>query len=38
MATEAYVFAGAGFWVFCFAMSRYSIHLERKLGAGQRRR
>ncbi|MBM3585459.1 MAG: amino acid ABC transporter permease [Alphaproteobacteria bacterium] len=38
MSTEGYVFAGAVFWVFCFGMSRYSIRLERKLGAGQRRR
>jgi len=37
LATEGYVFAGAVFWAFCFAMSRYSIHLERKLHAGQRR-
>ncbi len=38
LATEGYVFSGACFWVFCFAMSRYSIYLEHKLGAGQRRR
>lgn len=37
MATEGYVFAGACFWIFCFGMSRYSIRLEAKLGAGQRR-
>lgn len=30
-ATEAYVFAGAVFWVFCFTMSRYSLRLERRL-------
>lgn len=27
---EAYVFAAAVFWVFCFSMSRYSMHLERR--------
>lgn len=27
---EAYVFAAVVFWVFCFAISRYSVHLERK--------
>jgi general L-amino acid transport system permease protein len=26
-----FVFAGAMFWVFCFAMSRYSIFIENKL-------
>src|SRR5687768_1275716 len=30
-ATEGYVFAAFGFWIFCFGMSRYSIHVERKL-------
>lgn len=33
-ATESYIFAGLVFWVFCFAMSRYSQHLERKLHTG----
>jgi general L-amino acid transport system permease protein len=28
-----YVFAGLVFWAFCFAMSRYSQALERRLGA-----
>jgi len=28
---EAYVFAGVVFWIFCFAISRYSVHLEKKL-------
>jgi general L-amino acid transport system permease protein len=32
-----YVFAGLVFWLFCFAMSRYSIYTERRLNAGQRR-
>jgi general L-amino acid transport system permease protein len=27
---EAYVFAAIVFWVFCFAISRYSVHLEKK--------
>ena len=31
MAAEGYVFAAFVFWVICFAMSRYSQHLERKL-------
>lgn len=32
--TTAYVFTAAVFWVFCFGMSRYSIHLEKKLHTG----
>ena len=28
---EGYVFAGLGFWIFCFALSRYSQLLERRL-------
>ena len=31
MAMEGYVFAGLIFWVICYAMSRYSQKLERKL-------
>ena len=31
---EGYVFVGFGFWIFCFGMSRYSQHLERKLHTG----
>jgi general L-amino acid transport system permease protein len=31
---EGYVFVGLGFWIFCFSMSRYSQHLERKLHTG----
>ncbi|PID55592.1 hypothetical protein CSB45_15240 [candidate division KSB3 bacterium] len=27
---EAYVFAGLVFWIFCFAISRYSTYLEKK--------
>jgi general L-amino acid transport system permease protein len=33
-AHEGYVFVAAGFWVFCFGMSRYSQHLEKKLHTG----
>jgi general L-amino acid transport system permease protein len=32
-----YVFAGFVFWLFCYAMSRYSIFTERRLNAGRRR-
>ena len=31
MTAEGYVFAGLVFWVICYAMSRYSQNLERKL-------
>lgn len=34
-AIEGYVFTGFGFWIFCFAMSRYSQHLERRLHTGR---
>ena len=37
MATEGYVFAALVFWIFCFGMSRYSLHLERKLDTGHKR-
>ncbi|MHA6494168.1 amino acid ABC transporter permease [Pseudomonas borbori] len=37
MATEGYVFAALIFWIFCFGMSRYSVHLERKLDTGHKR-
>jgi len=36
-AVEGYVFAAFGFWVFCFSMSRYSQHLEKKLATGHKR-
>jgi general L-amino acid transport system permease protein len=36
-ASTGYLFAGIVFWVFCFSMSRYSRHMERLLGAGERR-
>lgn len=32
--TESYLFVALMFWVFCFSMSRYSMHLERKLHTG----
>lgn len=31
------VFAGFIFWIFCFAMSRYSIFMERRLDTGYKR-
>ena len=31
---EGYVFVAFGFWIFCFTMSRYSQHLEKKLHTG----
>lgn len=36
-ATEGYVFAALVFWIFCFGMSRYSMHIERKLDRGHKR-
>jgi general L-amino acid transport system permease protein len=35
--TTGYVFAGFVFWAFCFAMSRYSLVIERRLAAGGQR-
>ena len=32
-----YAFAGLFYWVCCFGMSRYSLMVERKLAAGQKR-
>ncbi len=37
LAAESYIFAAFGFWIFCYAMSRYSQHVERRLSAGERR-
>ncbi|MCG6951734.1 MAG: amino acid ABC transporter permease [Betaproteobacteria bacterium] len=34
---EAYLFASAVYFIFCFAMSRYSQALEKSLGAAQSR-
>ena len=31
---EGYVFTAFIFWTFCFGMSRYSMHLEKKLHTG----
>lgn len=38
LAAESYLFAGFGFWIFCFGMSRYSQHVERVLNTDRRRR
>jgi general L-amino acid transport system permease protein len=35
---EGYAFCALVYWVFCFAMSRYSMHLERKLHTGHKKR
>ncbi len=32
-----YLFAGFLFWIFCFGMSRYSMSVERRLAAGDKR-
>ena len=36
-AVTGYLFAAAVFWVFCFAMSRYSLFMERRLNTGHKR-
>jgi len=36
-AISGYLFAGFVFWVFCFAMSRYSMYMERRLDTGHKR-
>jgi general L-amino acid transport system permease protein len=36
-AMTGYAFAGLIFWIFCFGMSRYSLFIERRLAAGDRR-
>jgi general L-amino acid transport system permease protein len=36
LAAESYIFAAFGFWIFCFAMSRYSMRLERQLHTGHK--
>ena len=33
-AIEGYVFAALVYWVFCFSMSRYSQHIEKRLHTG----
>ncbi len=35
--TEGYVFAALIYFIFCFAMSRYSMYLENKLHTGHKR-
>lgn len=37
VAMTGYIFAALVFFVFCFGMSRYSMMVERRLAAGQRR-
>lgn len=37
-AIEGLLFAGLVYWAFCFAMSRYSMALERRLHTGHRRK
>ncbi|HIQ37825.1 MAG TPA: amino acid ABC transporter permease [Desulfocapsa sulfexigens] len=34
---EGYVFVASVYWVSCFSMSRYSLHLEKKLHTGHAR-
>ncbi|MEL7048246.1 MAG: amino acid ABC transporter permease [Pseudomonadota bacterium] len=36
-AATGFVFAGFIFWIFCFAMSRYSAFVERRLSVGRGR-
>jgi general L-amino acid transport system permease protein len=36
-AITGYLFAGFIFWAFCFAMSRYSLYMERRLDTGHTR-
>lgn len=36
-AVTGYVFAAFMFWIFCFAMSRYSLWMERRLDTGHKR-
>ncbi|WP_420561795.1 amino acid ABC transporter permease [Tepidicaulis sp.] len=36
-AATGYVFAAFIFWMFCFAMSRYSLYMEKQLSQGERR-
>ncbi|MBX6321180.1 MAG: amino acid ABC transporter permease [Rhodospirillaceae bacterium] len=38
LAREGFAFAAVVYFIFCFAMSRYSIYLERRLHAGPQRR
>jgi general L-amino acid transport system permease protein len=36
-AVTGYVFAAFMFWMFCFAMSRYSLWMEHRLDTGHKR-
>jgi general L-amino acid transport system permease protein len=36
-AETGYIFAAFVFWIFCFAMSRYSLYMERRLDTGYKR-
>ncbi|WP_191091625.1 amino acid ABC transporter permease [Affinibrenneria salicis] len=36
MSTEGYVFAAIIYWIFCFSMSRYSQHLEKRFDTGHK--
>ena len=36
LAREAFVFVGVVYFIFCFAMSRYSLSLEKRLQTGHR--
>ena len=36
LSTELYLFIALGFFISCFAMSRYSLYLERRLDTGYR--
>ncbi|CAK9883636.1 MAG: Inner membrane amino-acid ABC transporter permease protein YhdY [Candidatus Erwinia impunctatus] len=35
VSTEGYVFAALVYWIFCFSMSRYSQHLEKRFHTGR---
>lgn len=34
---DGFVFCAAVYWVICYGMSRYSVHLERKLDTGHKK-
>ena len=36
LSTELYIFIAIGFFISCFAMSRYSLYLERRLDTGHK--
>jgi len=37
LAAEVYIFVAVFFFIICFGMSRYSLHLEKKLHTGHKR-